>query len=216
MRRRLAFTVLAALVAVVVAGGCGGGGKKQAELTVQSSSSDCDFKQITAGARREGECVARGVKITVVNRAHWLHGKDYDARIDSIRTANELRTPSGTLRPNGRFVIVRLGVKNTLDAPHVFDRRSDLVFLYVDRKYFGGSREAEADPSLRPFRLRTAALQPDEVATGAVVFDVPIEHVENLSAQGSNLILVNFSDEAKRFPVGSEPLEALGYIRLWK
>jgi hypothetical protein len=49
-----------------------------------------------------------------------------------------------------------------------------------------------------------------------VVFDVPPEHAKNLNAQGSSLIFVNFSDEAKQFPTGTQPLEALGYIRLWK
>jgi hypothetical protein len=210
MRPLLLFALLAAVMA-----GCDGGAKKQ-PVTVERGSSDCDMKGITAGARREGVCVARGVTITVANRAHWLHGKDYDARILSVRRASTLPTRSGELRARGSFVIVRLRVKNTLDVPHEFDRRSDLVFLLVDGKYFKERRDAESDPALTPFRLRTTDVQPDEVATGTVVFDVPAAHAKNLSAQGSNLIFVNYGDEAKRFPVGTEPLEALGYIRLWK
>lgn len=187
------------------------------KATVQSSSSDCAFRGITAGPRREGTCVARGVAITVADRAHWLDGREYAARIVGVRTAATLHAgSSGTLRAHGRFVIVTLAVKNTLAAPHAFDRRSDLVFLFVDQKYFSENAEAEADPALRPFRLRTTELQPDEVATGTVVFDVPVEHAGHLSATGSDLILVNYSDEAKGFPTGSQPLKALGYIRLWK
>jgi hypothetical protein len=53
-------------------------------------------------------------------------------------------------------------------------------------------------------------------ATGAPHADVPVEHARNLFARGSNLIFVNFSDEGKGFPTGTQPLEALGYIRLWK
>jgi hypothetical protein len=166
----------------------------------------------TAGARREGVCVVRGVTITVANRAHWLRGKEYDVRVVSLHTATTLHK----LRAHGRFVIVRLTIKNTLDIPHEFDRRSDLVFLFVDKRYFGERRDAESDPTLSPFRLHGTDLQPDEVATGTVVFDLPVEHAKNLFAQGSNLIFVNFSDEAKSFPGGTQPLEALGYIRLWK
>ena len=99
--------------------------------------------------------------------------------------------------------------------PHEFDRPSDIVFLLVD-KNFGESPTAETDPALKPFRLRSAELQPDEAVTGTVVFDVPLEHAKNLNAQGSNLIFVNYEDEAKSFPTGTQPLEALGYIRLWK
>jgi hypothetical protein len=210
MRRRFALAALVVLAAALA--GCGGGRAKQrATPTVQSASSDCAFKQITAGARREGTCVARGVPVTVVNRSHWLHGKDYDGRILDIRTADSL----GAVQPRGRFVVVRLRVKNTLDVPHEFDRRSDLAFLLVDGKYFGESTAAERRVP-DSFRRRNSALQPDEVASGTLVFDLPPEHAKNISESGSNLILVNFSDEAKHFPTGSQPLDALGYIRLWK
>ena len=214
MRRLCALAAVVALAFVV--GGCAGGKKSGARPTIASSSSSCDLKGITAGPRREGVCVARGVTITVVNRAHWLHGKEYDARILAVHTAPKLHTRSGELRARGRFVIVRLRIKNTLGVPHEFDRGSDLVFLFLDGKYFGESRAAESIRAVRPFRLRGTELQPDELATGTVVFDVPLQHVKNLSAQGSNLIFVNFSDEGKRFPVGTQPLMALGYIRLWK
>jgi hypothetical protein len=48
------------------------------------------------------------------------------------------------------------------------------------------------------------------------VFDPPAEHARNLFAKGSDLIFVNFSDEAKQFPGGTQPLTSLGYIRLCK
>jgi hypothetical protein len=220
MRRFVA--VAAVPVLAVVLAGCGGGGanggaKQRARPTLESSGTDCDLKQITAGARREGRCVARGVQITVANRTHWLHGKDYDARILGVRTLSSLAAARGRrLSANGRFVIVRLAIRNTLDAPHDFDRASNLAFLLVDHKYFSESRAVETIRSLGPFRLRDAAIQPDEVATGTIVFDVPARRVRHLTARGGNLILVDFGDEAKGFPTGTEPLEALGYIRLWK
>jgi len=217
MRRALAIAAIPLLAAALA--GCGGssGTKPRAQPAVQSSSSDCDLRQITAGARREGRCVARGVEVTVADRGHWLHGQDYDARILGLRTVASL--PAGTgrrLGANGRFVVVRLAVRNTLDAPHDFDRASDLAFLLVDRKYFGESSPAEGIRGVEPFRLRSAPIQPDEVATGTVVFDVPTQHAQHLFDEGGNLILVGFGDEAKGFPTGTEPLEALGYIRLWK
>src|SRR5690348_3125567 len=91
---RQLFSVTAAVVALVALTGCSGeksgGGTTRAQATVQASNSDCDFKEITAGARREGTCVARGVPVTVVNRAHWLHGKDYDGRILDVAAARRL------------------------------------------------------------------------------------------------------------------------------
>jgi hypothetical protein len=203
----LALTALAVVIA-----GCGGRGSSRVRPTVQATSSDCGLKGITAGPRREGVCVARGVTVTVANRAHWLHGEEYDARVESVRTAATV----DKLRAHGRFAILTLAIKNTSEIPRGFDRRSDLVFLLVDQKYFGERRDAERDPALRPLRLRRNSVQPDETTTGTVVFDLPTEHATNLLAQGSNVIFVNFSDEAKQFPGGTQPLGALGYVRLWK
>lgn len=129
-----------------------------------------------------------------------------------VRTATKLHK----LSAHGRFVIVGLAIKNTLDIPHEFDRHSDLAFLLVDNKYFSESQEAESSAAPGSFQLRSTDLQPDETVIGTVTFDVPLEHAKNLFARGSNLIFVNFSHEAKQFPSGTQPLEALGYIRLWK
>jgi hypothetical protein len=212
MKQLLAVTTV--VIGSTALTGCSGSksaATTQGRATVESSSSDCDFKQITTGARREGTCVARGVRVTVVDRAHWLHGKDYDGRIRGWTAARAL----GRARARGRFVAVRLGVRNTLAVPHEFDRRSDLAFLLVDGKYVGESATAE-DAVADSFRRRTSDLQPGEVANGTVVFDVPVEHAKHITANGSNLILVSFADEAKHFPTGTEHLGTLGYIRLWK
>jgi Domain of unknown function (DUF4352) len=204
-------SLLAALAALVLVAGCGGSGGKKGSVSITQSNNDCGFKQITAGARREGTCVARGVAITVVNKAHLLHGKQYDARILATRSARTV----GRIKSHGTFEIVKLAVTNTLTTPQAFDRHSDLVFLLVDGKYFGERSDAEVQ-SLDPFRLRRGAIQPDGTATGTVVFDVPMQVQKDLTVMGSNLILVNYEDESKSFPNGSQPLRALGYIRLWK
>src|SRR5262245_2456860 len=109
MRRALA--IAAVPVAAAALAGCGGGGKQREQPRLQSTNTDCALRQITAGARREGSCVARGVKVTVADRAHWLHGRDYDARILSLRTLRSLPTgPGRDLRAKGRFVVVRLAI----------------------------------------------------------------------------------------------------------
>jgi len=195
---------LAPLLALaVVLAGCSGG-KDKTTPVVESSSTDCGFKEITSGPRREGTCTARGVHVTVANKAHWLRGKDYSARIIRTRVQDDM-------------LIVDLAVKNTLDAPHVFDDQSNLVFVVVDGKYFAESREAEA-AQLRPapFRLRTEPIQSGKVATGTVAFRIPAERLDHLTNEGSNLILVSYGDADKQFPTGTEQLDALGYIRLWK
>jgi hypothetical protein len=212
MTRFLAAT--AALAALAVLSGCSGhsvGRRTRANATVQSSSSDCAFKEITAGARREGTCVARGVSVIVVDRPHWLHGTDYDGRILDVETADAL----SAVRARGRFVVVRLRVKNALDIPQPFDLRSDLAFLLVDGKYFGESSAAERRLA-QSFRRRALVLQPDEAASGTVVFDLPAVHAKHIAQTGSNLILVPFREEAKEFPTGTQPLDSVGYIRLWK
>ena len=195
--------LLAAVLSFVALGGCSDSAKKPAQAGIQQSDTDCDFKGITSGDRLEGECVAKGVAITVADKANTLHGKDYDVHVENVRS-------------NGTLVTVTLTVKNTLTTAHEFDRRSDLVWLLVDEQYFAERADVESDPATNPFRLRVADVQPGEVVTGTVTFGLPQEQVAHLSATGSNLIFVSYRDEDKGFPTGTEQLEALGYIRLWK
>jgi hypothetical protein len=213
--------VIALPVLVLVVAACGGAKKAEtptrAHTRVSPRNSACGKAGITAEPNREGSCIANGVTITVADRAHWLHAADYDARFLSLRTTTTLKQRSGgTLRAHGKFVIVKLSIKNKLPNPEFFDRRSNLVFLLADKKRFSESHDAETDPALDPFALRGTALQPDEVATGTIVFDLPLEHAKNVFEQGSDLIFVNFSDEGITAAALSPPSGRIGFIRLWK
>jgi hypothetical protein len=209
------------LVLVAGAAGCGGTHKatslKKTQATLSSNSPQCDASGITKPPAREGVCTFNGVTVTVADRAHWLHAGEYDVRVVGVRTATTLRTRSArTLRAHGKFVVIRLSVKNTSNAPRAFDSSSGLVSLLVDKKHFTESREAETDPSLNSFRLRGHALKPGDTATGTVAFELPLEHAKHLYAAGSDLVFLNFSDEASGYPVSPRAPKKLGFIRLWK
>ena len=199
---RLRPFALLAVLTILVGTACTSDAKPSTSPASSSGGGDCDVKGITSGDRREGECTAKGVAVSVVDKASTLHGKEYDAHVESVDT-------------NGTIVTISLRVKNTLSSAHDFDRRSDLAFLLVDDQYFGERPDLETDPATS-FRLRATDVPPGETVTGTVVFGLPPDQVARLSSEGSNLVLVTFSDEAKGFPSGSQPLSALGYIRLWK
>jgi hypothetical protein len=214
------FTLIAIPVAVLAMSGCGNTKKTEkanrAHPRVSSRNSACERAGISSEPYREGSCVESGITITVADRAHWLHGTDYDARFLNLRRITTLEGRSGNpLRAHGTFVVVELRIKNKSLAPHVFDPSSNLVFLLVDQKRFSESRVAETDPLLKPFALG-AALQPDEVATGTVVFDLPLEHAKNVLARGSDLIFVNFGDEGVTAASLKPGSGRLGFVRLWK
>src|SRR3954447_13777436 len=124
-----------------------GSSSDNAQSPIAVSNTDCDFKGITSGAREEGECTARGVAITVADKAHVLHGKEYDAQVKDVHT-------------NGTTVTVTFTVTNTLDSAHDFDRQSDLVFLLVDGQYF--SEQPSVETATDAFRARSSELQPGE------------------------------------------------------
>lgn len=196
---------LVALAAVLSSylAGCSGGATGDRRAEVQRGSSDCDFKGITAGPRHEGSCVAHGVAVTVADKAHWLHGADYDVRVLDVRV-------------DGTEVTVDLAMRNTLTQPHWFDRDSNLVFMYVAKRYFAERPALEDDLTTDPFRHRPAAVQPGAAVTSSVSFALPAALVPRLDAMGSNLIFLGYADAAKGFPTGTQPLKTLGYIRLWK
>jgi hypothetical protein len=203
LRRRRGQPLIALLTLLACALPACSGTTGQRRVNLSASNNDCDFKGITAGPFREGDCVARGVAITVVDKAHWLHGREYDARLVRLRT-------------RGRSVTLTLAVRNTLTTPHEFDRRSDLVFLLVDDRYFRESPQLESASTTDPFRTQRGALMPGRATSGTVSFRLPSAQIGHLGSSGSDLVFVNYSDEQKGFPTGSQPLTALGYIRLWK
>jgi hypothetical protein len=226
-------SLLLLLVVVVVAGGCGGGktsvgSTTRAEsttnavtvttrgqtLTLPTGTAQCDAKQITAPGYVEGSCVVYGVTITIVNKAHWLQRREYDARLEAVRTADVLHTASGqTIRPAGTFAVITLRIRNKLRRGLAFDPRSDLVFLTVNKTIYGERHDAELDPSLDSFAGRRTLIGPGEAATGTIVFDVPADQAEKIAVPENNLIFLNLADEGRR---PDAPPKTMSYIRLWK
>ena len=232
----LRLPILILLLVVVVAGGCGGGKTtagppttagttttnpnattvttRGQTLTLPSATAQCDAKQLTAPAYVEGSCVVYGVTLTFVNKAHWLHRREYDARLERVRTATALHTRSGqTIRPNGMFAVITLGVRNTSGSGFAFDPRSDIVFLTVNKTIYDERPDAEQDPSLDSFAGRRAVIAPGTSATGTVVFDIPADQAQKISVPENNIILMNLADEGRR---PDAPPKTMGYIRLWK
>lgn len=216
MRRSLIFV----LPLVIVVAGCGGGKKTTGStagsnpnavtvttngqtLTLSGGTAECDAKQITAGAFREGSCAVYGVTVTFVDKTHWLHRREYDVHLQGVRTA------SG---PNGTFAVVTLSVRNKGSSGLAFDRHSDLVFLTVNKTIYDERHDAEKARS-DSFVRRGTAIAPGGAATGTVVFDIPADQAQNVSAATNNLVFVNIADEGASPAV---PPKTMGYIRLWK
>jgi hypothetical protein len=199
--------------------GCGGKKATPSEKTTSSERSstttDCDRKGITTTVAREGACVVNGSRITVADKAHWLRMKDYDVRVDGLRTAATLgKFSANTFETGGQFIVVTLRVKNTGRVPRAFDTSSNLVFLLVDQQQFAEIPDAETE-SPDSFRSHGGPIDSGQTRSGTIVFDLPPEHVPNLRARGSDLVFLNFADGGKGLPyVGTTP--AIGFIRLWK
>jgi hypothetical protein len=217
--------VASVLPAIAVAAGCGGSPKKhvsRAHTSIRAASGDnCDAKGISGSARREGVCTAGGFRVVVVNKAHWLHMQGYDVRILGMRPAVSLKPRSGPVRSHGRFLVVTLSVKSRLASPQRFDNGSNLVQILINKKTFSENAEAEADPTIGSFASRTVEIQPDEVNTGTVVFDLPVQDYRDRVAQGSDLVFLDANSQAGVVVTGSSALQTgavptAGYIRLWK
>jgi hypothetical protein len=229
----LRLPILILLLVVVVAGGCGGGKTTAGPtttsgstttgvtlttngqtLTLPSATAQCDAKQLTAPAYVEGSCVVYGVTLTFVNKAHWLHRREYDARLEGVRTATALHTRSGqTIRPNGTFAVITLRVRNTSGSGFAFDPKSDLVFLTVSKTIYDERHDAEVDASLDSFAARRTVIGPGKAVTGTIVFDVPADQAQKIAVPENNIILMNLADEGRR---PDAPPKTMGYIRLWK
>jgi hypothetical protein len=142
-----------------------------------------------------------------------LQRREYDARLEAVRTATALERSGQTIRPAGTFAVVTLRIRNKLRRGFAFDPHSDLVFLTVNKTIYGERHDAELDPSLDSFAGRRTVIGPGEDATGTIVFDVPADQAEKLAVPENNLIFLNVADEGRR---PDAPPKTMGYIRLWE
>jgi len=172
---------------------------------------DCDIAGISAQRGKEGTCRTQGYTVTVVDRGHTACLEELCVAVVGVQRAKTLSAVN-TVRAVGMFVLVTLRVTNKISQPVNFwssvDEQVSLVTAN-DRTYTPDF-DAENGGIRDSFLWLQKAIQPDQAQTGKVVFDVPPSIASNLSAPGTGLVVLNFSD------AGKQQFSRYANLRLWK
>jgi hypothetical protein len=168
----------------------------------------CDVKGINPKKLREGACTEKdGTKVKVVNRGSLLSLPQLDVRVINITPATEIAREFDTPLV-GSYVIAQVSITNKLNSP-LDPNAQDLFALVLDDREFHPNFDAMNDGE-NPL-MGYDDLQPDETATGRVVFNVAAKRIHALDTNG-NLLVLQFSD-ADGF--GGKPKHRIGVIRTY-
>ncbi|HVF80249.1 MAG TPA: DUF4352 domain-containing protein, partial [Solirubrobacteraceae bacterium] len=165
----------------------------------------CDSRGINSKQRKEGGCVDQnGWQVRVVNDSSRLHLDDITVRVVDVAVVDSLRDiADDPVRPDGRFVNVKLEVSNTTNAP--LDVSSSIFVLTAA----GTENEPDTDALLGD-QLAGETIGPDLSSTGSVVFDVSSK-AANAITTDANLIVFQPSDTG----APDEPEKPVGFVRLY-
>jgi hypothetical protein len=142
----------------------------QARAALPAGDQPCAARGIGAARGPEGTCRSTdGATVTVVDRGHRLRLPDSTVRVLGEKTGSVLvpRSPFGSFhRAKGRFVYLRVGVRNTGDNP--------LDGLYEARLLLDGrTYDQDVGNGALVTPLDAFPLQPGEYTNAGLLFDVP-------------------------------------------
>ena len=156
----------------------------------------------------------RGATYEVVYLDHILTMQSQEAAIRSITTHDEVGVGSFTKRANGTFVVIDLAVTNRLSVPKAFDPLADDTYLTVEGDFVNLGAPALAgaysqafgaanNPGTGSFVWQNRPIQPNETRNGTVIFDVPADVAEEVTAEDTDsAILIGELSRPERPPFG--------------
>jgi len=175
-------------------------------IQTKSDSKDCEVLGIDRKGLREGTCITQGQSVKITNRDHALTLPQMNVRLNSIEAVSSIHREYESPLV-GSYVIANVSITNKLDDPVEVDA-SDMFSLSVEGKTSNPNFNAMNNGD-NP--LIYEEIQPDETATGDVIFKVAASHVDGLAKDG-NLSVLQFSD-ADAF--SDKPEHTIGVFRTY-
>jgi hypothetical protein len=185
----------------------GGSEGSEDESSEEVIEDDCKQKGISSEARLEGTCTEGGKKIVVVNKDGTLKLETLDVNLLGIRQNKTLSSDLGPETASGMFVTFEVSIKNKAKTPASFEEEQ--CVLYIDGNTYTQDFEVQNGTEQSSFLWQATEIQPQNVQTGTVTFDVPKSVLVKLDESG-NLNFTNFGESA------IESARELGTIRTYQ
>jgi hypothetical protein len=165
----------------------------------------CDALGINAEKRNEGDCIAEnGWRVRVADGDSELRLDSIAVRLVDVEVADSLRDLTGdSVRPDGRFVKLKVQIRNNATSP--VDVFSSSFLLTAANT----TNEPDTDAILDD-ALGGESIGPGLQQTGRIIFDVSPKAAEAL-ATDANLVIFDPGDDG----APQEPDKRVGFIRLY-
>lgn len=211
-------------IAALALVGCGGSNpapdrtttvaEDPAPVQQKDSGDDCDAKGINTAEGKTGTCTIDDVTYRVVDRRGRVKLQNSTTWLRSVYVLEEVGMPedySGEpVKPeNGRFVLLRIGVRNNSNAPLEKALLGSSVALIVGRNEYAPSDDGAAAyyQSMHLGLPQSNTIQPKTASDVLVVFDLTPSAARAVNRRGSSLRLGSSN---------ADESSLVGVIRLWK
>jgi len=213
----------AALIAALALGGCGGSNPAPEKTTVaedpapvqqERGGNDCNEKGINTAEGKTGTCTVDDVTYRVVDRRGRVKLQNTTTSLKGVYVLREVDLPDGYAGPpvrpeNGRFVVLRTGVRNDSNQP------LDKALLGLGTALIIGRNEyAPADDGAAAYYQsvnlglpQSNTIQPKTASDVLIVFDLTPNAARAVNKRGSSLRLGSSN---------ADESSLVGVIRLWK
>jgi hypothetical protein len=185
---------------------------QEEEEGATSGSGDCDEKEVSSGAYKEGTCTEEGHKIVVVNRETPLKLKTLEAELEDIQLKKTITSEGESETANGVYVIFDLKITNLGHAPAEFEESQ--ATLLISENLYTPDFEVQNGYETRSFLWQGEQIQPLNSQRGTITFDIPKKLAADLTENG-NLDIINFGTNS----FGGEEnygQDEIGTIRTYK
>ncbi|MBB4663027.1 hypothetical protein [Conexibacter arvalis] len=210
--------------AALIAAGCGGSNptpdrtttvaEDPAPVEQKNSGDDCDAKGINATEGKTGTCTIDDVTYRVVDRRDRLKLQRTTTALKDVYVLEEVGMPDGyagePVKPeNGRFVVLRIGVRNNSNQPLEKALLAPSAALIVGRNEYASSDDGAAAyyQSMNLGLPQSNTIQPKTASDALVVFDLTPGVARAVNRRGSSLRLGSSN---------ADESSLVGVIRLWK
>jgi hypothetical protein len=168
-----------------------GGGARGGRAGGAGGAASCEAKRITTPPYREGTCIQGRARVVVVDGLSRLRLKSLHASLKGFALLDVAGGRGVEESPRrGAFIRITLEVQNRTKKPQRFEAGQTLL-LVAGKEY---EESAQVERAIQQTALaygQRKLIPPGASATGDVLFDVPLEEVERVTAQGL-LLIANF------------------------
>lgn len=163
----------------------------------EASGATDGCEELLSSGTASGSCERNGQRMVFSKPRGSVEIDDLRIRYRKWWSVDILLTPTGRVKADNRFVIVRVAITNLSDRPRDIGIPQQTRFERKQRWRYAEDREASSGPVPDAFLAqRPGNIEPGETVTGAFVYDMPEPIADATFYGGASLWISGFDDHS--------------------